>query len=302
MATLAKSNLFPEKLATEFFSLVKGKSSLAKLANAEPLPFVGKDIFTFNFSNKLSIVGESANKPAGDAAVTAVKVVPIKVEYQMRVSDEFMHAAEESQLNTLGQFADGFSKVLAEGFDVMAMHGLNPADNTASQLIGSNSFDGKVTTNVVAYDEDKPDENINDAITKIENGGYSANGIAMSPAMRGAIGGLTTTNGWKYPDFNFGAVPASLGQMGLDVNKSVAIHAATGDTDHAILGDFSAFKWGIAKEIPMKVIEYGDPDGNGDLQRKNEVVIRAEAYIGWAIMDANAFAIVSDEYVAPDAT
>lgn len=292
MATLAKSNLFPEKLATEFFSLVRGKSSLAKLANAEPLPFVGKDIFTFNFSNKLSIVGESANKPAGDAAVTAVKMVPVKVEYQMRVSDEFMYASEESQLNTLSQFADGFSKVLAEGFDVMAMHGLNPADNTASSIIGTNHFDGKVTTNVVTYAAVTADDNINDAIEAVEGGGYTANGIAMSPAMRGAIAAISTNAGKTYPEFNFGAIPASLGQMNLDVNRSVAAHAAGTATDHAIIGDFSAFKWGIAKEIPMKVIEYGDPDGQGDLQRKNEVVIRAEAYIGWAIMDAAAFARV----------
>lgn len=292
MSTLAKSNLFPEKLATEFFSLVKGKSSLAKLANAEPLPFVGKDIFTFNFSNKLSIVGESANKPAGDAAVTAVKMVPVKVEYQMRVSDEFMYASEESQLNTLSQFADGFSKVLAEGFDVMAMHGLNPADSTASSIIGTNHFDGKVTTNVVTYAAATADDNINDAIEAVESGGYTANGIAMSPAMRGAIAAISTGASKTYPEFNFGAIPASLGQMNLDVNRSVAVHATSAKTDHAIIGDFSAFKWGIAKEIPMKVIEYGDPDGQGDLQRKNEVVIRAEAYIGWAIMDAAAFALV----------
>ena len=136
------------------------------------------------------------------------------------------------------------------------------------------------------------DVNINDAITLIEAAGYMANGIAMSPTMRGAIGAMTTANGWKYPDFNFGAVPANLGNMTLDVNPTVAVIATGGKADHAIIGDFECFRWGIAKEIPLKVIEYGDPDGQGDLQRKNEIVLRAEAYIGWAIMDANAFARV----------
>ena len=46
----------------------------------------------------------------------------------------------------------------------------------------------------------------------------------------------------------------------------------------------------------MEVIQYGDPDGQGDLKRTNEVVIRAEAYIGWAILDPKAFArVVSGE-------
>ena len=42
----------------------------------------------------------------------------------------------------------------------------------------------------------------------------------------------------------------------------------------------------------MEVIEYGDPDGAGDLKRYNQVYLRAEAYIGWAILDPSAFGIV----------
>ena len=44
--------------------------------------------------------------------------------------------------------------------------------------------------------------------------------------------------------------------------------------------------------IPLEVIEYGDPDGLGDLKRTNEVVLRAEAFIGWGILDSASFARV----------
>lgn len=291
MAKIAKSTLFPRELENELFSLIKGKSSLARLANAEPVPFVGKDIFTFNFSNKLSIVGEGENKPAGDGTITPVSIVPVKTEYQARFTDEFLYASEEEQLDILKAFSDGFAMKLAEGLDIMAMHGLNPADSTASSIIGTNSFDGKVT-NTVTYAAATADANINDAITTIASAGYMANGIAMSPAMRGAIAAMTANDAVKYPDFNFGALPANLGAMRLDVNPTVSVIATGGQADHAIIGDFTCFRWGIAKEIPLKVIEYGDPDGQGDLQRKNEIVLRSEAYIGWAIMDKNAFARV----------
>ena len=43
----------------------------------------------------------------------------------------------------------------------------------------------------------------------------------------------------------------------------------------------------------MEIIEYGDPDGSGrDLKAYNEICLRAEAYIGWSILDENAFARV----------
>ena len=37
------------------------------------------------------------------------------------------------------------------------------------------------------------------------------------------------------------------------------------------------------------LIEYGDPDGLGDLQRQNQIAIRAEVVYGIGIMDSNAF-------------
>jgi hypothetical protein len=59
------------------------------------------------------------------------------------------------------------------------------------------------------------------------------------------------------------------------------------------MGDFRAFQWGVAREVPLETIEYGDPDGAGDLKRTNEIAIRAEAVLGYAIFDGAAFALIS---------
>ena len=41
----------------------------------------------------------------------------------------------------------------------------------------------------------------------------------------------------------------------------------------------------------MEIIQYGDPDNSGkDLKGYNQVYIRAEIYLGWAIMIPEAFA------------
>jgi len=60
------------------------------------------------------------------------------------------------------------------------------------------------------------------------------------------------------------------------------------------LGDFTnMFQWGFAKQIPMEVIQYGDPDNSGqDLKGYNQVYLRSETYLGWGIMDNNSFARV----------
>jgi len=71
--------------------------------------------------------------------------------------------------------------------------------------------------------------------------------------------------------------------------------SATGTTTvHVYAGDFqNAFKWGYAANVPLEVIQYGDPDGRSrDLKRYNEVCLRAEAYIGWGILAADHFARV----------
>ena len=82
--------------------------------------------------------------------------------------------------------------------------------------------------------------------------------------------------------------------MKSDVNGTVLAHATGADTDHVLLGDFqNAFKWGYVENIPLEVIKYGDPDGSGhDLRRYNEVCLRAEAFIGWGILDPDAFAVI----------
>ena len=87
----------------------------------------------------------------------------------------------------------------------------------------------------------------------------------------------------------------------MDINNTTGVHATTGDTFFAYVGDFSAFRWGYSKDIPLEVIEYGNPDNDesaGDLKGHNQVYLRAEAYIGWGILAADAFAGVYTKYVA----
>ena len=291
--TTAGTN-FPPELVAEMFSKVNGHSALAKLSAQKPIPFNGETIFVFSAGGEASIVGEGENKPAGDAAVTPKTIRPIKFVYQHRVSNEFIYNAE-SKLNYLQTFADGFAKKIARGLDIAAMHGINPADLADTSFKATNSFDGLVTGNTVTYAAANVDANIDAAVQMVIADGNVVNGIALSPTAGAAMAAIKVNGVPQYPEFRFGGNPDAFYGMGSDVNGTVSVTGtATGSqTDHAIVGDFqNAFRWGYAKNIPLEVIEYGDPDGLGDLKRTNEVVLRAEAFIGWGILDADAFARV----------
>ena len=224
--------------------------------------------------------------------ITPVVIAPIKFEYGARVSDEFMTATEEAQLNILQAFNDGFAKKVARGLDIAAFHGLNPRTSTASNVIGNNCLD-KVVTQTVNYAAATVDENIEAAIALVEGSGGEVTGMAATPAVRQALAALKTTAGERlYPDLAWGGNPGTVNGLPVDFNRTVAV----GNTDQVIVGDFAnMFKWGYAKEIPLEVIPYGDPDNTGvDLKGSNQVYLRAEVYLGWGILDPKSFARVKN--------
>lgn len=285
---LSKGTLFDPTLVKDLINKVKGHSSLAVLSGQTPIPFNGRKEFTFTMDSEIDVVAENGKKSHGGVTVEPVTIVPIKVEYGARISDEFMFASEEEQIDILKAFNDGFAKKLASGIDIMAFHGVNPRTGLESAVIGENNFDKKVTQ-TVDYDATKPDENIEAAIALVEGSECDITGMVIAPVVRTALAAMTKQNGEKlYPDFAFGGKPKNLGSYTLDINKTVA----TGDVDKGIVGDFAnMFKWGYAKEIPMEIIQYGDPDNSGkDLKGYNQIYIRAEAYVGWGILDGNSFA------------
>ena len=292
MSKLTQSGtLFKPELVTAMFDKVKGHSALAKLSGATPIPFAGIDTFVFTMDGEASIVGEGGNKPAGEAGFTPVTIKPIKFIYQHRLTDEFVNLSEEKQLPYLEAFSAGFAKKIARALDIAAMHGVNPYNGEVSATVGNNCFD-KAVTATVTYTSATPDDNIDEAVAPIQENDGIVTGIAMSPTFGAALGAMKTadSNLPIYPEFRFGANPATFGGMASDVNNTVSFG---NNADRAIVGDFAnAFKWGYAEDIPLEIIEFGDPDGQGDLKRTNQIVLRAEAYIGWGILDNGSFARV----------
>ncbi len=294
MSTLSKGTLFDPKLVSDLITKVKGKSSLAVLSKQKPIPFNGMKEFIFTMDSDIDIVAENSKKTEGGVSLEPVIIRPIKVEYGARVSDEFMYASEEEKIDLLKSFNDGFANKVARGLDLMAIHGINPRTKLASTVIGDNNLDSKVSQTVI-FDQNDPESNIESAVAVVQGSNGIVTGLAMSTVFSSSLATIKVNGVKQYPELSWGANPNSINGLNVDVNTTIS--EGTDTKDRAILGDFAnMFKWGYSKEIPLEVIQYGDPDNSGkDLKGYNQVYLRAEAFIGWGIMDPDSFARIVTE-------
>ncbi|MBO1910072.1 phage major capsid protein, partial [Microvirga sp. 3-52] len=131
-------------------------------------------------------------------------------------------------------------------------------------------------------------------IALVQGSGGDITGQAIAPALRTALAKQKDQQGNPmFPELAWGNAPATINGLPTEVNKTVSDMS---DDALGYIGDFqNGFKWGYAKQIPLKVIEYGDPDNSGfDLQGYNQVYIRAELFLGWGILDPESFARITE--------
>lgn len=297
MAAISMGTNFPPELVRSMMSLVTGHSSLARLSERQPIPFVGEKIFTFTLDKEADIVAENGAKSAGGATLGTISINPIKFEYSARVSDEFMRADEEYQLRVLEEFGDGAGRAFARALDLAAFHGVNPRTNADSAVVGANNFDDKIE-NKMTYAASTPDDNLDAAIAMITGADREFNGIAMSPTMAADMAKVKANGIVQYPEFRFGGRPATFAGISMDINGTVSkMPTSVETTSMAYVGDFAnRFRWGYATDMPVEIIQYGNPDNDlaaGDLRGHNQILLRLEAFIGWGILDPSAFAVIT---------
>lgn len=271
---------------------------LSRLAPSAPDIKVGStDHFTFTATPKAELVGEGANKSSNDGTPGKETVKTYKVQLTYRFSNELMWADEDYQAGIVDGLVANVAVALSRALDLVAIHGINPKTGEISSNV-ANYFDkaGNGVARVVSTGDVQTD--LETAASDLQEAGYVATGIALDPVYAGQLARKRDgENRPLYPELG----------LGFGFENFQGLQAASSDTVsgrqeleasevsiQAILGDWNAFKWGVAREVPLKTIEYGDPDGAGDLQQTNEIAIRAEAVFGFAIFDGSAFSIISE--------
>lgn len=271
---------------------------LSRLAPQDPQIKVGStDHFVFTGTPKAELVGESAPKSSQDGTPGKVVASTYKVQVTYRFSNEVQWEDEDYQTGLVDGLVGNIAVALSRALDLMAIHGINPATGVVSTQIAEYfNRAGNDVPRVEATDD--ADANIEAAAASLQGAGYTATGIAFDPGYAGVLARSRDADGRKlYPELGLGFGFENFQGLTAAASDTVSGRQELGADDatvRAIMGDFNAFQWGVAREVPLEKIEFGDPDGNGDLKRTNEIAIRAEAVLGFAIFDPTAFVVIDN--------
>ncbi len=293
MAVLGTSNItLPRNIAAGMWQKAQGGSTVAQLSGAEPMQFGDVTLMTFNTLPRAEYVAEGANKAASEVGFGTKTITPKKVQVTLRFSEEVQWADEDYQLGVLNTVGDAMGDALARALDLGVYHAINPLTGAAITGLTENLTD---TTNTVEA-AGAADTELEAAAGLVIADGYVPNGVAFDPKYAWTLATARYSDGRKkYPDLGFGTNITNIEGLRASVSSTVSGTPEAADTDvRAIVGDFTTIRWGVQRRVPIQKIEFGDPDGQGDLKRKNQIALRGEVVYGWAFMDLNAFAQIVD--------
>lgn len=307
MATLATGSFsLPNHMVPGVWQKAQGQSVLARLSAAEPQEFGSQQYMTLTAPPRGEVVGEGAQKSESTATFAPVTAIPRKVQVTQRFNQEVKWADDSRQLGVLQVMADLSGVALGRALDLIAIHGINPL--TGALLSGSPTkiVDSTNVVELTSVTTLKPDQAIEAAIGLVLDDSLSPDGVALDNGFAFRLATQRDAQQRKlYPELGFGNTATAFSGLNAAVSDTVrggpeAVTASTGayrtTNPHvkAIAGDFSAFRWGVQVNVPLELIEFGDPDGLGDLKRSNQIAIRAEVVYGIGILSTDAFAVVKD--------
>jgi len=300
VAVLGTSNItLPVNIADTMFKKAATGSAIAVLSDAQPQSFGTITKPTLTGRPRAEYVGEGADKSHTTATFGTKTITPHKVQVTMRFNEEVQWADEDYQLGVLQTLADEGGLALARALDLGAFHGINPLTGAviAGIVVGDRIATTTNSVEITTATLTTPDMVMEQAAGLVIADGYRPNGIAFDPTYAWTIATSRYADGRKkYPELGFGLDVTSF--EGLRASASTTVsglpEAAANTNVKAIVGDWSAFEWGVQRRVPVRLLTAGDPDGQGDLARKNQIALRLEVVYGWGVFDLDAFATVKD--------
>jgi len=301
MAILATSNItLPKTIAAGMFAKATTGSAVAALSGSEPQQFGEVTHMTLTGRPRAELVGEGAQKGSTNTTFGTKVVTPHKFQVTQRFNQEVKWADEDYQLGILQTLSEEGSLALARALDLGVFHGINPLTGTAAASIVAGDRIGTTTNKVelTTATLNTPDLVIEQAAGLVIADGYLPNGIAFDPRYAWNVATARYADGRKkYPELGFGSNISSFeGLQAFSSSTVSGLPEATADSGiKAIVGQWDLLRWGVQRSIPVEVIEHGDPDGQGDLKRQNQIALRLEVVYGWGVMDLDGFATIEDK-------
>jgi len=284
--------LMPRNIADGMVTDTRTNSTVAALSGREPMRFGNTDIITFNDFPKAEFVGEGADKASTTGGFDSVTATPKKAQVTMRFNEEVQWADEDYQLGIFRELGAAGALALGRALDLGLYHRINPL--TGAVISGWTNYLTATTRSVEAAGN--PETEIEAAVGLLIGAQKAVTGIAFDPSYSWTIATARYADGRKkYPELGFGTNLTNFEGLQASVGDTVSGRPEATDTKvRGIVGDFrSGIRWGVQRDIPVELIRFGDPDGQGDLKRKNQIAMRLEIVYGWYVF-TDRFAKIVD--------
>jgi HK97 family phage major capsid protein len=269
---------------------VQNQSVLASLSPERPTLYGNVQAVKMSRKPRAQIVAEGAQKGSDTAEWGSVTASPIKFQTTVRMTDEVKWADEDHRLLIVDDLVDALGESAARAVDLIGIHGINPVTGTKAASV--TSFLNQTTNRTTAGTA--PTDELVAAVGSIMGGAYLPTGLALDSGYAFNLATEQYDDGRdRNPGLGFGTGLSNFEGLTVATSSTVSGRPEAADTKlRALVGDYTQVKWGFQRRFPVEVIEYGDPDGNGDLKGNNQIAYRVEGVIYVAIFDLNAFAAV----------
>lgn len=286
MALDTSQFVLPRDVALRVAQKTQDTSAIAQLSNAEPMIFNDSENLVFNGQAEAEVVGEGQAKSAYNQTLTTVPGQRVKLQTTLRLTDEVQYADQDNRLGIEQAVIDDQARALGRALDYVVFHAINPMGGAA--LSGRTALTSSAVQVNEVSDAQKSLDNLESAVNET----WTVNGLALSRHYANALRAYRNTLGQRLYDIPLNLQPGSVDGVPCAVSNTVSGAPIINSGVDAIIGDWNQIRWGIVRNITSQILTAGDPDGQGDLARNNQIAIRTEAMFGYAVIDPTAFAVL----------
>ena len=250
----------------------------------EATEFTQRYLYPGNLTAHVTAGGENKTVASGVLSGGYYQLLPISliVPLDNRLTRSGTSVQDMVQSSLAKALGEGIDREILRNSDGKFVSGLVAAAVTAGNVVNAAS------ATAITYAE------MNSLVGYVNSGTGEADGVIVRAGSLPAIRASETTGGSRYfVDASTDRPAQIFGARAEVVSGRVLPTTATTAEAMAIAGDFNYLDWAVTGDVEIKLSEDASVTGFNAFEQ-NLVLVRAELWFGFAILDNSAFAVMKE--------